>query len=68
MSCSAHMRAHAHARTECCMSVMLKHLQLYIAEGGVFLHCIVPADEMWCHRKPADDAVEICHLTKGVEI
>ena len=50
------------------MSVMLKHLQQYIAEGDVFQHCIVPADEMWCHRKPADDAVEICHVTKGVEI
>jgi hypothetical protein len=50
------------------MSVMMKHLQQYIAEGDVFLHCIVPGDEMGCHKKPADNAVEICHLTKGVEI
>jgi len=47
---------------------MLKHLQQYMAEGDVFLHCIVPADEMWCHRKPAYNAVEIRHLTKGGEI
>jgi len=70
MSCSTvcagicvqmHVRAHARAHThkECCTSVILKHLQQYIAEGDVFLCCIVPADEMWCHRKPVDNAVEI---------
>jgi hypothetical protein len=57
------------------MSVMLKHLQQYIAEGDVFLHHIVAGDEMWCHcsiptGKPADSAVETCHhpMTKGVQI
>jgi len=41
-----HTHTRTHARKECCTSVMLKHLQQYIAEGDVFLHCIVPADEM----------------------
>ena len=57
------------------MSVMLKHLQHCVAEGDVFLHRIVPGDEIWCHHfttigKPADKTVEICYhpMIKGVEI